>query len=80
MEGSFVDDLLLSASYSDLNEDIDVYMGDRYFYLYQASWQNGGSGFSWNEGSSTNRTWSTMGSNPALDFVHRKEFSVSLRG
>ena len=82
MEGSFVDDLLLSASYSNLNEDIDVYMGDDYFYLYQASWKNpqNSSSFSWNEGVSTDLTHSESGSNPSLDFIHRKEFSVSLRG
>ena len=80
LKGSFVDDLLLTASYSNLNEDIDVYMGEKYYYLYDALWANGGSGFSWNEGVSTNRTYSTMGGNPALDYVHRKEFSVSLRG
>ena len=83
MEGSFVDDLMLSASYSNLNEDIDVYMGTdnpKYYYLYDALWSTAGSGFSWNEGSSTNRTYSTMGSNPSLDFIHRQEWSVSLRG
>ena len=83
MKGTAVDDLMLSASYSDLNEDIDVYMGDsntKYYYLYDALWSTTGSGFSWNEGSSTNRTYSTMGSNPSLDFIHRKEWSVSLRG
>ena len=83
MKGTAVDDLMLSASYSNLNEDIDVYMGDsntKYYYLYDALWATEGSGFSWNEGSSTNRTYSTMGSNPSLDFIHRKEWSVSLRG
>ena len=80
MEGSFVDDLLLSASYSDLSEDIDIYSGNKYFYLYDALWTTVGSGFSWNEGSTTDRTYSTMGSNPSLGFVHRKEFSASLRG
>lgn len=85
MEGSFVDDLLLSASYSNLNEDMDIYMevssnNYKYFYLYDALWSTGGGGFSWNEGSTTVRTYSTMGSNPSLDFIHRKEFSVSLRG
>lgn len=80
MKGSFVDDLMLSASYSNLNEDIDVYMGDNYYYIYDAQWKTGNSGFSWNETSSTNLTYSTTGSNPALDFIHRKEFSVSLRG
>ena len=80
LRDSFVDDLLVSASYSDLNEDIDVYMGNNSFYIYDALWSTGNSGFSWNEGSSTNLTYSTMGANPALDFVHRKEWSVSLRG
>ena len=81
MKDSFVDDLLLSASYSNLNEDADVYMGDNnFFYLYESKWQNVGSSFSWNEGTTTNRTFSSMGNNPALDFIHRKEWSVSLRG
>ena len=80
MEGSFVDDLLLSASYSNLSEDIDVYMDNKNYYLYDAQWSTVGSGFSWNEGVSTNRTYSTVGNNPVLDFIHRKEFSVSLRG
>ena len=84
LEGSFVDDLLLSASYSDLNEDIDVYMNinntPNYYYLYDALWATEGSGFYWNEGTTTDRTYSTMSKNPSLSFIHRKEFSVSLRG
>ena len=80
MKDSFVDDLMLSASYSDLNEDIDVYIGDQYYYLYEAQWKTSGGGFSWNEGNHTDITYSTIGSNPALDFIHRKEYSVSLRG
>ena len=80
LKDTFVDDLLLSASYSNLSEDADVYMGDDYFYLYRASWDKTGGSFSWNEGTSTDRTFSKAGSNPALDFIHRKELSVSLRG
>ena len=80
LKGSIVDDLLLSASYSNLSEDIDVYMGSDYFYLYASQWSTAGGGFTWNESTSTDRTFSKMSSNPALDFVHRKEFSVSLRG
>ena len=76
----FVDDLMLSASFSRLNEDIDIYMGDDNFYLYDADWDTVGSGFSWNEGVSTNHTFSKSGSNPSLDYIHRKEWSVSLRG
>ena len=84
MQGSFVDDLMLSASYSNLNEDIDVYMtkngNENYFYNYDATWNTAGGGFSWNEGVSTNITYSQAGANPSLDFIHRKEWSVSLRG
>ena len=80
MQGSFVDDLLISASYSNLNEDIDVYMGEKYYYLYDALWSTAGSGFSWNEGSTANLTYSTTGNNPSLDYIHRKELSFTLRG
>ena len=80
MKDTFVDDLMLSASYSDLNEDIDVYMGDQVYYLYEAQWKTGGGSFSWNEGNHSDITYSSIGSNPALDFIHRKEYSVSLRG
>ena len=77
---NFVDDLMISASFSKLNEDIDVYLGNSYFYIYEATWDQAGSGFTWNEGSSTNYTYSKVGSNPSLDFIHRKEFSLTLRG
>ena len=80
LKGSCVDDLLLSASYSNLSEDADVYMGSEYYYLYDAQWATTGSGFNWNEGTTVDRTYSRSGSNPALDFIHRKEFSVTLRG
>jgi TonB-linked SusC/RagA family outer membrane protein len=80
MEDSFVDDLMLSASYSNLNEDIDVYLSDRNFYIYDASWQTAGANFAWNEGASSSLTYSQTGSNPSLDFIHRKEWSVNLRG
>ena len=79
-DAKFVDDLMISASYSNLNEDIDVYMGDKYYYLYDATWQTGGNGISWNEGSSAGSTFSQAGANPDLDFIHRKEFSVNLHG
>lgn len=81
MEGSFVDDLMISASLSRLNEDIDIYLNDdnNNWYLYEATWDQAGSGFTWNEGSNTSYTYSKVGSNPALDFIHRKEFSLTLR-
>ena len=84
LKDTFVDDLLLSASYSNLSEDIDVYMSanntENYFYLYEANWATDGSGFGWNEGVTTERAYSKSGSNPALDFIHRKELSFTLRG
>jgi TonB-linked SusC/RagA family outer membrane protein len=79
-----VDNLLVSASYSNLNEDADIYMivngKERYYYNYVALWKTADGSFTWNDGTSTNRTYSTAGNNPALDFIHRKEFSVNLRG
>ena len=80
MKADWIDDLVVSASYSNLNEDIDIYMKDDYYYLYNATWDTSGSSFSWNEGVSTNYTYSKTGANPALDFIHRKELSFTLRG
>ena len=84
MKGSFVDDLMLSASYSNLNEDMDVYMSDDFdknHYLYVSEWANDGPGYTWNDASrTTSSTYSKSGVNPSLGFVHRKEFSVTLRG
>ena len=86
MKNTFVDDLMISASLSNLNDDADIYVDSpKYdnYYLYDAAWANGDStpSYSWNEGAnSSSVTVSSSGSNPALDFIHRKEFSVSLRG
>ena len=85
MKGTGIDDLMISASISNLKDDADVYYsGTKYenFYLYDAVWTDQNTtGFSWNEGAnSAVATVSTSGRNPALDFVHRKEFSLSLRG
>jgi hypothetical protein len=53
---------------------------ENYFYNYDAKWDKTGSGFSWNDGTSTDRAYSKNGSNPALDFIQRKELSFTLRG
>ena len=83
LKNTFVDDLTISASLSRLNDDADVYYtNSKYddFYLYDAVWANDGPTFAWNDGSNdAPATYSTSGSNPALDFIHRKEFSLSLR-
>ena len=80
-----VDNLLVSASYSNLSEDADVYMGNnsnnyQYFFIYEALWKTADGSFAWNEGVKTQRTYSTAGNNPVLGFIHRKEFSVNVRG
>jgi len=81
MKNTFVDDLMISASLSRLNDDADVYLGSNNFYIYDAEWKNDGNKYSWYDGTnSAASTYSTVGSNPALDFIHRKEFSLSLRG
>ncbi len=80
MEDTCVDDLLLSASYSDINEDADLILGSQQFYIYNATWTQASGGFSWNKGTSAGLTYSKTGANPVLDFIHRKEFSVNLRG
>ena len=85
MKDSFVDDLMISASYSNLNDDADVYYSNsKYdnFYLYDAVWTDQGTpSYAWADGAnSAAATVSSTGSNPALDYIHRKEFSLSLRG
>ncbi|MCQ2255911.1 MAG: SusC/RagA family TonB-linked outer membrane protein [Bacteroidaceae bacterium] len=80
LKDTFVDDLLLSAGYSNVNEDADVYLDNRNFYIYNASWTSAGSGFTWNEGTTAGLTYSQTGANPVLDFIHRREITASLRG
>ena len=85
MKNTGIDDLMISASLSNLNDDADVYYNNsKYedFYIYDAVWSDENtSSYAWNEGAnSASATVSTSGSNPALDYIHRKEFSLSLRG
>ena len=81
MQGTGVDDLLISASFSNVKDDADVYYGSKYYYIYDALWQDNGQSFVWAEGANdAPATYSSSGSNPSLDFIHRKEFSLSLRG
>lgn len=72
------DDLKLNASYSVLNQDIDI--SD--YYLYQGYYDVKGGYHTWNEGggNGTNTTLSKRGSNYGLDFVKRKEWRVGLEG
>ena len=73
-----VDDLLFSVSGSILNQDIDLVMGDKEFYLYESVWTQN-DGYSWYDGPAGKYTISTRGQNKDLSFIKRKEFSANLK-
>lgn len=73
-----VDDLLFSVSGSILNQDIDLVMGDKEFYLYESVWTQN-DGYSWYDGPAGKYTISTRGQNNDLSFIKRKEFSANLK-
>ena len=69
------DDLKINASYSVLNQDIDI----PDYYLYQGYYDVKGGWYTWNEGGNgTYTTISKRGSNEQLDFVKRKEWRIGL--
>lgn len=81
MEGSIFDDLMLSGSYSMLNQDLDIQVGDQQYYLYSGNLdQADGAWWGWGVGDAQHSTNSKRGANKDLDFIKRKEVSVSLRG
>ena len=75
----FFNALTVSASFSDINEDIDITQG-KYngYYLYQGVWVNTEYGYGWG-GDAAKFTYASQGANPELDFVHRKEMSATLK-
>ena len=75
MKGSAFNDLVLSASYSDIVTDLDI---DEY-YMYLGAYQSGG-WWDWNGLSGHAGVQSKRGGNDELGYIHRKEFSVNLRG
>ena len=75
MKDSAFNDLVLSASYSDLVTDLGI---DDY-YMYLGAYQSGG-WWDWNGMSGHAGVQSKRGSNDDLGYIHRKEFSVNLRG
>lgn len=75
MKGSAFNDLVLSASYSDIVTDLDI---DDY-YMYLGAYQSGG-WWDWNGLSGHAGVQSKRGGNDDLGYIHRKEFSVNLRG
>lgn len=90
-EDLFFDDLLVSASVSQLNEDMDVTMmrwdnnsnrwvADRY-YLYRGTWEpDDYGGINYGDGKYRNPIIRpTRGDNAKLEMIKRKELSVNLK-
>lgn len=75
MEDSPFNDLVLSASYSDIVTDLGI---DEY-YMYLGAYQSGG-WWDWNGLSGHAGVQSKRGANDELSYIHRKELSVNLRG
>ncbi|MFR9499777.1 MAG: SusC/RagA family TonB-linked outer membrane protein [Rikenellaceae bacterium] len=74
---SFVDDLMLSASASILNSDLDI--SD--YYMYDDNYTNTGDiYYSWADGGGEQATFSLVGGNSDLTYTKRKELSFNLRG
>lgn len=72
LEGSIFNDLTLSASVSNLKTDLGI---DNY-YMYQATYQNGG-WWDWG-GTGVTGIQSVRGGNDDFAYIKRKEFSASL--
>jgi TonB-linked SusC/RagA family outer membrane protein len=73
---SVVDDLMLSASLSQLNTDLDI--SDYYMYAENYD-QSDGAWWGWKDGVSEHSTNSKRGGNVDLTFIKRKEFSATVR-
>lgn len=73
-----IDDMMISASGSVINEDIDLARGDTRYYLYQGIWTTD-NGYGWYDGSNDKYTFSKRGENKDLGFIKRKEFAVNFK-
>ncbi len=73
---SVVDELMLSASGSILNSDLDI--SD--YYMYEANYtQANGAWWGWYDGASEHSTNSLRGGNEDLTFIKRKEISADVK-
>lgn len=80
LEGSIFSDLTLSAGISQLNQDIDLILNDREYYLYAGTYdQANGAWWDWGGSDGRESTQSKRGSNDALDFIKMKEWNASVR-
>jgi TonB-linked outer membrane protein, SusC/RagA family len=76
---SFVNNLKLTASYANLNQDIDI--EDYYMYKGYYSYDSDTGWYQWRDNSAGGQTGaSRRGDNPNLSFIQRKEFRVGLEG
>lgn len=73
---SVFDELVLSASGSVINSDLDI----SNYYMYQANYtQASGAWWGWYDGASERSTNSLRGGNEDLTFIKRKEISANVR-
>lgn len=84
LENSIFDKLLLSASLSSLNEDIDIdgyYLGNDSdgYYLYNGLWEKNTWSYTWYDGSNATAITPTRGDNEKMSMIKRNEFSVNLK-
>ncbi len=71
------DELMLSASASIVNSDLDI--SD--YYMYDDNYTNTGDiYYSWGDGGGQQATYSLVGGNPDLTYTKRQELSFNLRG
>ncbi|MFV0505727.1 MAG: SusC/RagA family TonB-linked outer membrane protein [Bacteroidales bacterium] len=76
---SFVDNLKLTASYAQLNQDIDITSSNGDYFLYQGYYVNDAGWYQWRDGSAGGWTaGSVRGDNPNLGFITRDELRVGL--
>lgn len=73
---SFVDDAKINASYSVLNQDLDI--SD--YYMYKGYYDNHGGWYQWKDATQGGFcNTSTRGSNPDLGYIQRKEFRIGFQ-
>jgi hypothetical protein len=71
-----VNQLTLSVSASEINQDIDI----TGYYLYAPTWATDRWGYGWADGEDSQYAVSTRGANDLLSFIKRREVSANLRG
>ena len=71
-----VNNLTLSVSASELNQDIDI----AGYYLYAPTWATDRWGYGWADGEDSQYAVSTRGANELLTFIKRREVSANIKG